>query len=120
MQPLREGLLVLALVGLSASLHAGEMPGAATNVSEGNAAARVRLLSASSDADAWLLGAWMARSWCRADANGCDPVQAGLLFERVLAQPPENPTVLRVVIDQLPVFLAVSYTHLTLPTNREV
>lgn len=116
MHRLRDRLLILALVGLSAGLHASAVTD--TKAAQSDAAARVRLLSASSDADAWLLGAWMARWWCHADARDCDPVQAGLLFERVLAQPPDNPTVLRVLIDQLPQFLAGDPARLAAERTR--
>ena len=98
-------ILSLTLLGSSAGLHASTIFDAAPKDGESYAAARVRLLSARADADAWLLGAWMAKTWCHDDARACDPAQAGLLFERVLAQPPDNPTVLRVLIAQLPQFL---------------
>jgi hypothetical protein len=96
--------LVFASLSFSPSAAAGA--DAASEARNHDASAQVRQLSASPHADAWLLGAWISRSWCRVDADGCDPAQADRLFERVLAQPPENPTVLRVLIDQLPAFLA--------------
>lgn len=118
MPRLRGFVLALALAGLSAGVAASPVDRTAANSGDGDAAARVRLLSASPDADAWLLGAWMARSWCQADAGDCDPVQAGLLFERVLAQPPDNPTVLRVLIDQLPQILAGDPARLAAERTR--
>lgn len=118
MPRMRDCLLALLLAGLSAGPLAGKSADASTNARANHAAERVRLLSASPDADAWLLGAWMARYWCHGDAKDCDPVQAGLLFERVLAQPPENPTVLRVLIDQLPEFLAGDPARLAAERSR--
>jgi len=118
MHRLRNCLLTLVLSGISAGLHASAVTDTVASTGESDAAARVRLLSASAEPDAWLLGAWMARSWCHSDARDCDPVQAGLLFERVLAQPPENPTVLRVLIDQLPQYLAGDPVRLAAERSR--
>jgi len=93
-------ILILLLLAVSSAVSAA---GAAKP--ERPSEARLRLLSASPDPDAWLLGAWMARAWCQTYAADCDPVRAALMFERVLAQPPENPALLRILIGQLPQFL---------------
>ena len=91
-------ILILLLLAVSSVVNAAADDARPERPSE----ARLRLLSASPDPDAWLLGAWMASAWCQTDAADCDPVRAALLFERVLAQPPENPTLLRILIGQLP------------------
>lgn len=107
MHRLRDSLLALALAGLSSGLCAGEAAEARSDARDDVVAAQVRLLSASPDADAWVLAAWIAQSWCK----GCGRVQANLLVERVLAEPPEDPGVLRVLIGLLPVFLASDPTR---------
>mgnify|MGYP003381146575 CR=1 FL=1 len=59
MPRMRDCLLALLLAGLSAGPLAGKSADASTNARANHAAERVRLLSASPDADAWLLGAWI-------------------------------------------------------------
>lgn len=71
---------------------------------------RARLLAASADTDAAVLGALWAGMACDREVSACgrpvcDMVQYQALVERVLAQPPEDPTQLRIVIEHLPQWL---------------
>lgn len=106
MPRLREGFCVLLLVALFATALHAEVSAADDDAHHDTLAAQVQLLSASADADAWLLGAWLAHSACTRGAAGCDTQQADRLFARVLAQPPQDALVLRVLIGQLGEFLA--------------
>lgn len=66
---------------------------------------RVTLLSARPEPEAWLLAAWLAGHWCK-DPEVCGNEQVRVLGERLLANPPEDPVALRILIMQLPELLA--------------
>lgn len=68
-------------------------------------AERARALAASPHPDARLLGAWLGQLACRRSAGSCAQ-EAEASFERVLAQPPQDARVLRVVISAIGNFLA--------------
>lgn len=66
---------------------------------------QVQRLAASSAPEAWLLGAVLADLCPEAQLN-CERPLRGALVERVLAQPPADPVLLRVLIHRLPDWLA--------------